>query len=145
MFKRFRITFFTFVLGFFLSFSAVALAASASSPLSSFGTIYNHAYWGDATVFTDSGHAAGSAGIECGNSAPAGYMGARAYLYRQSVGSYVSLSEWSYNSLTATSWGTSTDWYSGYSDYYRARGNFNIYNGYDYTEKFSGYTPYLHN
>ncbi len=143
MFKRFGIVALTFALGVFLSFTATAMAAQAQSDTTNLGTVNGYSYTANGYIDNASGAQGYSVITRTGGSVPAGYMGISSYVYN-SAGTCVVYSPWSYNSISTQSIGTFTSWYTVSGSYYRSKGSCKMYNGSDYTEKPSNYTPYLY-
>ncbi|TGE34997.1 hypothetical protein E4K67_27590 [Desulfosporosinus fructosivorans] len=143
MFKNSRIIFLAFVMGIFLSLSAMAMAESVASDTTNLGTVGGYSYGANGLIFNDSGARGYSVITRSGGTVPTGYMGISIYVYN-SAGACVTYSPWSYNTSSIQSIGSFTSWYTGSHDYYRSKGSCKMYNGSNYTEKPSNYTPYLY-
>ncbi|MFA6808003.1 MAG: hypothetical protein WCR27_03310 [Eubacteriales bacterium] len=144
MFKKAKIITLFFVLGVFLSFSSIAMAQSVSSATTYLGTVYGYTYTSNGFVETTSYGARGYSCITCIDSVvPVGYEGISCYVYN-SAGTCVKYSPWSYNTSSVYSIGSMTGYYNVSGTYYRSKGSCKMYNGSDYTEKPSNYTPYLY-
>jgi hypothetical protein len=143
MLKRFKMVTLIFALGVFLSFLTTAIADQASSGTKDLGTVNGHHYGANGLISTDYG-VEGYSVITCTDGAvPTGYMGISSYVYN-SAGTCVRYSPWSYNTSSVQSIGTSTSRYYVSGTYYRSKGSCKMYNGSNYTEKPSNYTPYLY-
>lgn len=143
MTKKFIAVAFTFILGVFLSFSATAMAEQALSDTTNLGTVDGYSYTASGYIDNSYGAQGYSAITRTGGTVPAGYMGISCYVYN-SAGVCVTYSSWSYNTSAVQSIGSSTNWYTVSGSYYRSKGSCKMYNGSDYTEEPTNYTPYLY-
>lgn len=145
MFKNLRFNFIAFTIGVLLSFSTAAMASYAISSNKYFGPYAGYSYFNYSDVDVTSNYGAIGGGSTCTQSgqAPAGYMGAEAYLYNKS-GTLIMHSDVVYNSTSSGGIGNGTNGYKVSGYYYYGMGRSEVYNGNDYTEVYSNKSPYLY-
>ncbi len=144
--KNLKVTVCAFLVGLFMSISAVAAyAASVYSNWGYYGPINGYSYKNQASLGNNNGYLATGAWVynQASGNVPAGYMGAKAQLYN-SNNQLIDYSDWGYNSSSVNYFGVSISNNNYSHTYYYSKGVTAAYNGNGYTSYNTFQSPNLY-